>query len=94
MSLIEFDGVTKTFGNKTALSNLSCTLSGQAIGLVGPNGAGKTTFMKLCLGLLHGDCGQIKVMGQPIGKKRAARGRFGFAAEGTGHLPEYCCLHR
>jgi len=80
--------VTKRFGSKAALKQVTCQLEGQAIGLVGPNGAGKTTLMKLCLGLLKADEGRIHVLGQEITPRTANRGLFGFAAEGTGHLPD------
>ena len=84
MSLIQFTGVTKKFGPKEALKDVTCTLRGRSIGLVGPNGAGKTTFMKLCLGLLNRDSGRIEVMGREAGRDVNGRSRFGFAAEGLG----------
>ena len=49
-------GLSKTFGKKLAVSNLSFTLEpGAVTGFVGPNGAGKSTTMRLMLGLDHGE---------------------------------------
>ena len=44
-------------------------------------------YEKLCLGLLNRDSGRIEVLGQEAGRDVNGRSRFGFAAEGTGHLP-------
>jgi ABC-2 type transport system ATP-binding protein len=86
-SLLRFNHVSKAFGSTQALSNVTAHLTGRAIGLVGPNGAGKTTLMKLCLGLLIPDSGSVSVLDAQI-EDGAHRARLGFAAEGTGHLPE------
>jgi ABC-type multidrug transport system ATPase subunit len=52
-ALVIVDGVTKTFGAKTALSDLSFSIPhGQICGLLGPNGAGKTTLFRLLMGIL------------------------------------------
>ncbi|MCX7831662.1 MAG: ABC transporter ATP-binding protein [Actinobacteria bacterium] len=57
---IVFESVSKSFGRKKALNNVSfrCT-SGEVIGFVGPNGAGKTTTMRLMLGFIYPDSGKI-----------------------------------
>lgn len=80
-------GLNKRFGSTRALTDVTARLSGRSVGLVGPNGAGKTTLMKLFLGLLVPDSGQIEVLGQNA-IDGAHRARMGFAAEGTGHLPD------
>ena len=49
--LLEFTNVTKTYGNKQALSNVNFTLeAGKIVGLLGPNGSGKPTSMKIING--------------------------------------------
>ncbi|GAB3613087.1 ABC transporter ATP-binding protein [Humibacter ginsengisoli] len=50
---IQIDGITKRFGNVTAVSNLSFTVEpGRVTGFLGPNGAGKTTTLRMLLGLV------------------------------------------
>lgn len=64
MALVEIDGVTKTFGDKTALRNVSFSVpSGQICGLLGPNGAGKTTLFRLLMGILKASKGKLLVDG-------------------------------
>src|SRR5690348_17268289 len=60
--LVVLDAVTKTFGDKTALSGVSFSVpSGQICGLLGPNGAGKTTLFRLLMGILQATTGSIRV---------------------------------
>jgi ATP-binding cassette subfamily F protein uup len=57
----ELAGVHKAFGDKTIVHNFSGTiLRGDKVGLIGPNGAGKTTFLKMVLGELAPDSGQVR----------------------------------
>jgi len=57
----ELAGVHKAFGDKTSVHNCSGTiLRGDKVGLIGPNGAGKTTFLKMVLGELAPDSGQVR----------------------------------
>ncbi|WP_342422804.1 ABC transporter ATP-binding protein [Paenibacillus sp. FSL E2-0178] len=66
--LLEVQGVTKNFGSKQALSNVSFTLGvGRITGLLGSNGSGKSTLMKLIAGLAQPGSGRILVLGVPIG---------------------------
>jgi ABC-2 type transport system ATP-binding protein len=62
--MIELYEVTKKFGNKTAVRNLSLHIpSGELFAFLGPNGAGKTTTIKLMCGLLFPTAGTVKVGG-------------------------------
>lgn len=64
MAAVEIDGLTKTFGNVTAVDNLSLEVrDGEIYGLLGPNGAGKTTTLKVLMGLLDPDYGTVRAMG-------------------------------
>ncbi len=64
---VQIDAVTKTFGRKTAVDNLSLTLmSGEVFAFLGPNGAGKTTTLKMTTGLLRPDAGAIHICGHPM----------------------------
>lgn len=68
MPLLSVEGITKRFGEYTALSNISLRLQrGRVIGLLGPNGSGKTTLIKLIVGLLTPDAGEIFVEGEKVG---------------------------
>jgi len=62
--LVEIDQVTKTFGTKVALRNISFSVpSGQICGLLGPNGAGKTTLFRLLMGILKATEGKLSIDG-------------------------------
>ncbi|MEZ4474499.1 MAG: ABC transporter ATP-binding protein [bacterium] len=86
--MIDLAGVRKRFGSTAALDGVTCRLDGRAIGLLGPNGAGKTTLMKVLLGLILPDEGQVRVLGLDATRQpRAVRMRLGYAAEGPGRMP-------
>jgi ABC-2 type transport system ATP-binding protein len=71
---LEAVGLTKTFGQFTALSQFNLKLSGaKCVGFLGPNGAGKTTTMKIFTGLISATAGAALVNGVDVSKdKRAA----------------------
>lgn len=59
--------LTKRYAGTTVVDELSFELAaGTCFGLLGPNGAGKTTTLKLCLGLVAPDAGEIVLAGEPI----------------------------
>lgn len=65
MSVLEFEGVTKTYGKKKALDNLTFSLGENKItGLIGRNGAGKTTMLKIAAGFMRESSGEVKVFGE------------------------------
>jgi ABC-2 type transport system ATP-binding protein len=59
---------------------------GQMFGFVGPNGAGKTTTMRIVLGVLEPDAGEVRWRGRPV--DAAARRRFGYMPEERGLYPK------
>ena len=64
MSVLEVKNLTKKFGKRVILDQVSVTLEeGEVVGLVGPNGAGKSTFIKSILGLYNIDEGDVKICG-------------------------------
>lgn len=66
--LIKISGLSKNFGSRPALQDISLTVpGGRIVGLLGPNGAGKTTLMKILVGVLQDYSGQVQISGQPIG---------------------------
>jgi ABC-2 type transport system ATP-binding protein len=61
---LSITGLTKRFGAKTAVDDLSLTVrAGELYALLGPNGAGKTTTLRMVAGLLKPDAGSISVFG-------------------------------
>jgi ABC-2 type transport system ATP-binding protein len=62
---ISVSGLVKRFGSTRALDGLDLTVrSGEVHGFLGPNGAGKTTTVRILLGLLRGDAGEVAVLGE------------------------------
>ncbi|HVP25130.1 MAG TPA: ABC transporter ATP-binding protein [Methanomicrobiales archaeon] len=62
--IIEVRGLTKTYGDVTAVNNVSFSIGkGELFGLLGPNGSGKTTMIKCLTGQLKPTAGAIQVMG-------------------------------
>ena len=69
-------GLSKTFGGKVAVDNLSLTVrAGELYALLGPNGAGKTTTLRMVAGLLKPNGGEIKVFGHDVLAEPAAAKR-------------------
>ena len=67
--MISFEGVTKRYGSKAAISNLSFqVMKGEFFGYLGPNGAGKTTSIKSMVGLVSPDEGRILINGKDVAK--------------------------
>jgi len=67
-ALVEFEHVTKQYGNKKALNDLSFTIEpGKIYGLLGPNGSGKSTTIKMINDLLQPTSGKVLVNGQAPG---------------------------
>lgn len=65
--MIEARGLTKSFGGRPAISDVSFRVEeGEVVGFLGPNGAGKTTTMRVLLGTLRADAGVANVEG-PVG---------------------------
>ena len=65
---IESKHLTKTYGKKTAVQDISLTLEpGLVYAMLGPNGSGKTTWMKMAAGLVKPDRGEILYNGSPVG---------------------------
>lgn len=63
--LVKMKQVTKSYGKKVALQDLSFSIpKGKIIGLLGPNGSGKTTVIKLLSGLLQPNQGEVLVLGE------------------------------
>ncbi len=66
--MLESKSITKKFGSKIAVNNVSMRLEpGHIYAMLGPNGSGKTTWMKMGAGLIKPTDGQMLFNGQPVG---------------------------
>lgn len=82
-ALVEFDAVTKFFGEKRALHDFSWSIPrGRISGLLGPNGAGKTTLFRLLMGILKATSGSISIDGHDCFEERVRVKRL------VGFLPD------
>src|SRR5256885_6006468 len=82
-AIIAVTDLTRKFGAKTALDNVSLYVPpGCVFGLVGENGAGKTTLIKHILGLLRAETGTVSVFGlDPVADPVGVLGRIGYLSE-------------
>jgi ABC-2 type transport system ATP-binding protein len=86
--MIEFDHAWRTYGAKTAVSDLTLAIPrGELFALLGPNGAGKTTTIRMLVGLLHPSRGAIRVCGHDLTKSPRA------AHQHIGYVPDEPCLY-
>jgi ABC-2 type transport system ATP-binding protein len=85
--VLELQGLTRRYGEVVALDDLSFAVrEGQMFGFVGPNGAGKTTTMRIILGVLEADRGEVRWRGRPVDAE--TRRRFGYMPEERGLYPK------
>jgi ABC-2 type transport system ATP-binding protein len=83
---LEIDHVTKRFGATTALDALTFDVpAGEVFGFLGANGAGKTTTMRICLGIVVPDAGEIRWKGVPVAE--LPRRTWGYLPEERGLYP-------
>ncbi|MEV7808072.1 CocE/NonD family hydrolase [Microbispora sp. NPDC088329] len=82
-------GLGKRYRNgEKAVDGLSFRVEkGQVLGLLGPNGAGKTTTMRMLMGLIHPDEGEIRIFGTRVRPGAPVLSRLGSFVEGPGFLP-------
>jgi ABC-2 type transport system ATP-binding protein len=74
-------GLRKRYGRQTAVDGVSFTVGrGEVVGLLGPNGAGKTSVIKILLGLVRCDAGDVLLLGRPA-RDPDARARVGYLPE-------------
>jgi ABC-2 type transport system ATP-binding protein len=81
--LVEASNLRKTFGDTVAVDDLSLQVnSGEIFGLVGSDGAGKTTTLRLLVGALRPDQGQISICGYDIARQvEQARAQLGYLSQ-------------
>ena len=84
--MLEIDGVSKRYGDVRALADMTFTVRpGELFGFVGANGAGKTTAMRIVLGVLAADAGEVRLDGRPVDAR--GRRRIGYMPEERGLYP-------
>ncbi|MEU7844381.1 ATP-binding cassette domain-containing protein [Micromonospora sp. NPDC049114] len=84
---LQLDGVDRSFGDRQVLKNVSFEVAaGRMTGFVGANGAGKTTTMRIILGVLAPDAGEVSWGGAKL--TRQDRRRFGYMPEERGLYPK------
>jgi ABC-2 type transport system ATP-binding protein len=89
--VLELQGLTRRYGDVVALDDLSFSVrEGQMFGFVGPNGAGKTTTMRIVLGVLEPDRGEVRWRGRPVDAE--TRRRFGYMPEDHGQTFSTQCV--
>ncbi|MCA1355459.1 ATP-binding cassette domain-containing protein [Weissella cibaria] len=80
---VEINGLTKTFGQQTAVDQVSFNIKrGEVFGLLGPNGAGKTTTLRMMTTLLQSTSGDIKIFGHDVKtESQTVRSLFGLTGQ-------------
>ncbi|GAA3921941.1 ABC transporter ATP-binding protein [Microbacterium invictum] len=85
--MLELNGITKSYGTRRVLDDVAFTVADRRLtGFVGGNGAGKTTTMRIILGVLARDGGDVTLNGTPV--TAADRRRFGYMPEERGLYPK------
>ncbi len=91
--MIEIAGVSRSFGDRRVLDGVSFDVeSGRMTGFVGGNGAGKTTTMRIILGVLAAEAGEVRFGGRPI--TADDRASFGYMPEERGLYPKMKVLEQ
>jgi len=84
LSALSVRALRKSYDGAEVVSGIDLSVApGECFGLLGPNGAGKTTTLKLCLGLIEPDAGEIQLLGEPV-PRRAREARAG-----VGVVPQF-----
>ena len=91
MSALSARGLRKSYDGAEVVGGVDLAVEpGECFGLLGPNGAGKTTTLKLCLGLIEPDAGEIELLGEPVPHRaREARTRVGVVPQFDNLDPDF-----
>jgi ABC-2 type transport system ATP-binding protein len=79
--VVEFEGVSKWYGNVIGLNNLTVRIPPGVTGLLGPNGAGKSTLLQLATGQLRPSQGGVRVLGRRTWNNSALMRHIGLCPE-------------
>jgi lipooligosaccharide transport system ATP-binding protein len=91
MSSLWVRGLRKSYDGAQVVGGVDLAVApGECFGLLGPNGAGKTTTLKLCLGLIEPDDGEIELLGEAVPRRaREARARVGVVPQFDNLDPDF-----
>jgi lipooligosaccharide transport system ATP-binding protein len=91
MSALSVRALRKSYGALEVVCGVDLAVTpGECFGLLGPNGAGKTTTLKLCLGLIEPDSGEIELLGEPVPRRaREARMQVGVVPQFDNLDPDF-----
>jgi ABC-2 type transport system ATP-binding protein len=86
-NVLKVEAISRSFGDRRVLEDVTFSVeAGRMTGFVGANGAGKTTTMRIMLGVLAADAGEVTWQGVPL--NRELRQRFGYMPEERGLYPK------
>ncbi|WP_067505143.1 ABC transporter ATP-binding protein [Actinoplanes sp. TFC3] len=86
-NVLSVNAISRSFGDRQVLKDVTFDVgAGRMTGFVGANGAGKTTTMRIMLGVLGADSGEVRWQGRPL--TRDARQSFGYMPEERGLYPK------
>jgi osmoprotectant transport system ATP-binding protein len=95
LPVLQLVSASKSFGGGAALHTTNLDVeAGRTTVLIGPSGCGKTTALRLMLGLLEPDAGQVLFQGEPLGaqERLRARRRMGYVVQDGGLFPHLTAL--
>ena len=85
-AVLQLISVNKTYGKTVALGEISADVQrGELFGVVGPDGAGKSTMMRIAIGIIRPDRGEVRLLGSH--SPRAARALVGYVPQHFGLYP-------
>ena len=90
MNIIEFDNVSKSYGDKVIIKNLNLKISeGEFLTILGTSGNGKTTLLKMINSLEKKNSGKIKILGKEIENwnESELRKKIGYVVQSIGLFP-------
>lgn len=85
---LEIENLTKQYGNKMAIQNVSCTLKPGVVGLLGANGAGKSTLMRMICGVMKPTSGKVR-LGKYDVTDMGYRNLLGYLSQDFGYYPDF-----
>ena len=85
---LKIENLTKQYGNKMAIQNVSCTLKPGVVGLLGANGAGKSTLMRMICGVMKPTSGKVR-LGKYDVTDMGYRNLLGYLSQDFGYYPDF-----